>query len=107
MNEKKGTVKTIFGFILVLVLIAGALFGIKLPYEAEDVMSIEETVIDAEQSEQDVVDTLPTVEDTDSESFEDTTSAEDTQENVESSDDEVADTPNDETIATEGDVENA
>lgn len=107
MNEKKGTVKAIFGLALAVLLIAGALFGIKLPYNAEDVMSIKETVVESEQGEQDVADTLPNEQVTDSESFEDTTSAEDTQENVESSDDEVADTPNDETIATEGDIENA
>lgn len=125
MNETKSTVKTALSFVLVIVLIVGALFGIKLPYDAEDVAPTDEVtdvteteapVDDEKQEDNDNVGEVP-VED-DENTVDDGVTDDVPQESAptdivedeadNSGDTDVAEPTEDETVdATEGDVENA
>lgn len=40
MNNAKSTVKTVLGFVLVIILILGTLFGIEIPYDEDDIASM-------------------------------------------------------------------
>lgn len=70
MNETKSTVKTVLSFVLVLVLIVGAIFGIDVPYDEGDLDNMgtelpveDDTTIEDEQPETDgVTDDVPVVE---------------------------------------------
>lgn len=124
MNETKSTVKTALSFALVIVLIVGALFGIKLPYDAEDISPTDEvtdvaeteTPVDDEKQEDnnDVVqapveDDENTVDDgvTNDEPQDSTPTDTDNEVVDNSAETDVAEPTEDETSATEGDVENA
>lgn len=117
MNETKSIVKTVLAFILTLVLIAGSLFGIDVPYDAGDLEGLEtEGVVDEQapvEDEQDDVD-VPVEDNANTDDGEqtdepqDSTPTEDDEVVDNSAEDEVADPTEDETDATEeGDVENA
>jgi hypothetical protein len=116
MNETKSIVKTVLAFILTLVLIAGSLFGIDVPYDVGDLEGLEtEGVVDEQapvEDEQNDVD-VPAEDNANTEDGEqtdepqDSTPTEDDEVVDNSAEDEVADPAEDETDATEGDVENA
>ena len=119
-TEARKTAKTILGFLLVVGLLIGALFGLDVPYEVEDVIpedttNVEiETTVD-ENENGDNADTDVPVEDTENTDDgviddvpQDSTPTDTETEDVDNSvDTEVAEPTEDETTATEGDVENA
>ena len=122
MNDARSTVKTLLSFVLVIVLIVGALFGINLPYDAEDIVAPDEVTTipqdntnDEKQEDNNGVVEVP-VEDDDNTVDEGvvneipqvSTPTEVQTENVDNSaDGEVAEPTEDNKTATEGDVENA
>lgn len=124
MNETKSTVKTALSFALVIVLIVGALFGIKLPYDAEDISPADEVtdvaeteapIEDEKQEDNNDVVQVPveddenTVDDgvTNDEPQDSTPTDTDNEVVDNSAETDVAEPTEDETSATEGDVENA
>lgn len=119
MNETKSTVKTILAFVLALVLIAGVLFGIDLPYDEVDLGNMiteettaNETPVTGEQTEPSVITTdAPAISETPDDSAnepQDSTPTDTETEVVDNSADEtVADTTENNQVATEGEVENA
>ena len=122
--NKQSTVKTALSFALVIVLIVGALFGIKLPYDAEDIAPTDEEtnvtetetpVVDETQEDDDNVVQAPVEDDENTvddgvtnDEPQDSTPTDTDNEVVENSaETDVAEPTEDETSATEGDVENA
>ena len=120
--NKQSTVKTALSFVLVLVLIIGAIFGLEMPYDAEDVLPTDEApkpteapVVDETQEDNDNVVQAPVEDDentadegvTDEAPQDSTPTDEETEDVDNSADTTVAETTEDETTATEGDVENA
>lgn len=120
-TDAKNTAKSVLGFLLFVGLLIGALFGINVPYEVKDIIpedttNVEiETTVD-ENANGDNADGKVPVEDTENTNDQgvtedvpqDSTYADTEKENVDNSaDTTVAEPTEDETTATEGDVENA
>ena len=119
-TEARKTAKTVLGFLLVVGLLIGALFGIKVPYEVKDIIPEDTTNVKIEQPQVETPSSdngnveVPVEDETNTDDGvtedvpQDSTPTEDTEENVDNSaDTEVAEPTEDETTATEGDVENA
>lgn len=121
MNNRRSTVKAALGFVLALVLIVGAMFGFKVPYEMDEVI-LEDTneVVDnadnateAPTNDNDVE--VPVEDDNDTEDGvvedvpQDSAPTDEKTDDVDNSADvEVAEPTEDNKTATEkGDVENA
>jgi hypothetical protein len=120
--NKQSTVKTALSFVLVLVLIIGAIFGLEMPYDAEDVLPTDEAtkpteapVVDETQEDNDDVVQVPVEDDENTvddgvvdDVPQDSAPTDTEQEDVDNSaETDVAEPTEDETSATEGEVENA
>lgn len=120
-TEARKMAKTVLGFLLAVGLLIGALFGINVPYEVKDIIpedttnvEIEHTQVETPSSDNGNVE-VPVEDETNTDDGvtedvpQDSTPTEDTmEESVDNSaDTEVAEPTEDETTATEAEVENA
>lgn len=105
MSETRTLVKCVLGFLVAILVVAGGIFGFDIKVDVTDAPAFEEDVASTEKAP---VDTTVEVEDTEN-SPADSTPTEDNQPSVDESvqDDVATSTDNNETIATEGETENA